>query len=41
MSLRRRKCILEDDDLAAAGIEMEAFDEYTSSSCLLECRDDI
>ena len=24
-----------------ATMEMEAFDEYTSSSCLLECRDDI
>ena len=40
MSYRRRTCTLPNDNLDDIGIKMVAFEEYSKSSCLLECRDD-
>ena len=38
MYLDRRKCILVDENLKKVGIQMDAFEDYSRSSCLLECR---
>ena len=40
MDLDRRQCILVDENLeeTAPHVKMEAFEEYSKSSCLLECR---
>ena len=40
MSLERRSCILVNEDLNQTNIKMDAFQEYTKASCLLECRND-
>ena len=40
MDLDRRQCILVDENLeeTAPHVKMEAFEEYSKPSCLLECR---
>ena len=38
MDLEKRKCIKKDEDLEAIGIKLEAFQNYSRPSCLLECR---
>ncbi len=38
MSLSRRKCIKADEDLNVTSVVLEAFANYSQSSCLLECR---
>ena len=38
MTLKRRDCILVNENFNNTNIKMDAFKEYTRSSCLLECR---
>jgi amiloride-sensitive sodium channel len=38
MTLERRNCILSDENLNDTNIQMDAFNDYSRSSCLLECR---
>ena len=38
MILEKRNCIKHDENLEAIGIKLEAFQNYSRPSCLLECR---
>ena len=38
MILNKRKCLKHDEDLGVVGIKLEAFQNYSRPSCLLECR---
>ena len=38
MSFERRKCLKRNEDLKVANVTLEAFQEYSRESCLLECR---
>ena len=38
MSVDRRKCLTRNEDLTGSDVIMEAFQDYSRPSCLLECR---
>ncbi len=38
MGVKRRNCIKVDEDLSQTDVVLEAFKDYSKSSCLLECR---
>ena len=38
MILERRKCVRHDESLEGIGINLEAFQNYSRSACLMECQ---
>ena len=38
MALKKRKCVLQNEDLEGTGIHKNVFADYSKEGCLLECR---